>query len=144
MEINAAQFHLPGMTLLKISLLFIVAIGCASPQKARFVTESECAHLADKRATVVIAKVISVDSIGSKHIENYLLGSAPARMKVYSNVILQIDSVMKGDPKSRELRICTFLPTSQNHSRAAGEMLIVGFDGSAHQPRNALLSTASR
>jgi len=96
--------------------------------------------LLDQRTTVVVAKVKSVDSIGSKHIENYLLGSAPARMTVYANVILQIHSVMQGDPKSHEICLYKILPNSQTNWPTVGEMLIVGFDGSAHAPRHVLLA----
>ena len=102
--------------------------------------QTEVPHLTAERTTAVIATVTTVDSVGSRHIENYLLGSAPVRTKIYANVIFHINSVRKGEPDSQELRLNRILPNSQSDWPRLGDKFLVAFDGSAHRPRNVLLA----
>ena len=114
-------------------------LGCASTEKARLLSAAEADRLVAESDTAIIGTVASSEGVGKRYIENYLLGSVPARAKIYANVVFKIEKVVKGNVTSSELRLNNLLVNGKSFLFRIGDQYFVGFDGKAGNPRELML-----
>ena len=86
-------------------MLLLFSAGCATAEKEPLAREDDARRVIAMRERVVMGTVVSSDTAGKKYIENYLLGSAPARTRVYGTVVFRIEKVIKGRVREPELKL---------------------------------------
>lgn len=119
-------------------MLLFFNVGCASTERAWLLGEANAEREFQKRDNVVIAGVVSTEPIGKKYIENYLLGSMPARAKLKANVDFEIEKVINGKITDPEIKFYNLLANGESFFPMVGERYFVGFDGTASNPRNVI------
>lgn len=116
-----------------------IGLGCASAEKARLLSTADADRLVAECETAVIGTVISSEGVGRKYIENYLLGSNPARAKIYANVVFRIEKLIVGNVEASELQLENVLVNGESFLFRIGDQYFVGFNGKVSNPRKVLL-----